>query len=67
MCNETGGRHGKCSCHHGSSCDRDGPFRFARRFWTEEEHIARLEEYLESLQAETSAVGERIAELKKEK
>jgi hypothetical protein len=38
---------------------------FRRRFIPREEIIARLEEYLKQLQAETKGVGERLAELKK--
>ena len=41
-----------------------GP-RFGRRFISNEEVIAGLEEYLEQLRAEASGVEERIAELKK--
>lgn len=59
--------------HHG--CWDEGHFgfwmhfrprmmRFGRRFFTREERIAWLEEYLKALQAEAKAVEERIAELK---
>jgi len=42
------------------------PFLTRRRFFTKEEVIAQLEEYLKRLQAEAKGVEERIAELKKE-
>lgn len=37
-----------------------------RRYYTKEEIIQQLEEYLKQLQAEAKGVEERIAELKKE-
>ena len=37
-----------------------------RRFTSKEELIAKLEEYLQQLQAEAKGAKERIAELKKE-
>ncbi len=39
--------------------------RFARRFVSREERLARLEEYLKELKAETRAVEEVIADLRK--
>jgi hypothetical protein len=66
----TEGHHGSpcgCGCHHpGCSCGCGGYFRFERRFATKEEKIARLEEYLESLQEEAKAVEEHIAKMKEE-
>ena len=65
-------RHGgECGCghgghpRHGGECGcggEGGPFR--RHFFTREERIAWLEEYLKELQAEAKGVEERIAELK---
>jgi hypothetical protein len=52
-----------CGCHHGHGF---GPGFGQRRFISNEEIIARLEEYLEQLRAETAGVEERIAEFKKE-
>jgi hypothetical protein len=55
-----GGHHDRgcgCSCRHGAS-------GFQRRFWTKEERIAWLEEYLAELQAEAKGVEERIANMK---
>jgi hypothetical protein len=54
--------------HHGHwggscCCERSG---FGAGFWTKEEKIAWLEQYLESLQDEAKAVEERIAALKEE-
>ena len=70
MCNT-----GECGCghgahhtpsggeHHQQSCCRGG---FGpRRFFTREETIAQLEEYLNSLKAEAKGLEEHIAELKK--
>ncbi|MGA9347542.1 MAG: hypothetical protein WBW48_01895 [Anaerolineae bacterium] len=64
MCGH-GGYHG----HHGYGCccgpaDCGPGHHFGRRFATREERIARLEEYLQDLQAEAKAVEERIAEFK---
>ena len=78
MCCETeshhGGRHhgGRRRGHHGCDCGCcgcgcGGHSRFERTFWTRDEKIAWLEEYLEDLQAEAKAVEERIAALKEEK
>ncbi|MFC1975306.1 hypothetical protein ACFLXQ_02780 [Chloroflexota bacterium] len=72
MCCETeshrGGRHS--GHHHGCRCGccgcGCGHSRFGRTFWTKDEKIAWLEEYLEDVQAEAKAVEERIAALKKE-
>ncbi len=56
------GHHGHAGCCCGPAAwDRGFPFR--RRFSTREECIARLEEYLQNLQAEVQAVKERIAEI----
>lgn len=51
-----GGHHGPCA---------GGPGRhFRRHFYTREERLARLEEYLKDLQAEVKAVEELMAALK---
>jgi hypothetical protein len=62
---------GRCSHHasHGNGCccgpvARDRCFVFGRRYFSRAERIARLEEYLEELQAEVKAVQEQIAEMK---
>ena len=52
------GEHGH---HHGGSVHEHG---FHRRFATRAERLARMEEYLQDLQAEIKAVEEQIAELK---
>ena len=66
-CGHHGGRRqhqhqgGECGC----GCHGRGPgHAFRRRFFTGEERIAWLEEYLKKLQAEASGVEEHIAELK---
>ena len=74
------GHHGDCGCgghgrgenqgrHHGGcncGCHRhQGGMGFHRRFISQEEIVARLEDYLKQLQAEAKGVEERIAELKK--
>ncbi|MBE3588855.1 MAG: hypothetical protein IMW93_10260 [Thermoanaerobacteraceae bacterium] len=51
---EQHGSHG-CHCHGG---------HFHRHFYSREERIARLENYLKELQAEARAVEERIKELR---
>ena len=57
-----GWRHVGCNCE----CHRHhGGMGFHRRFISQEEIVARLEEYLKQLQAEAKGVEERIAELKK--
>jgi hypothetical protein len=61
MCHEHRGHAGGCCCE-GGGCGPDFPFR--RRFPTRAERIARLEEYLQELQAEVQAVQERLAEMK---
>jgi hypothetical protein len=63
------GRHGggHWGHHHGSSCDCGCSSRFGPRFWTKDEKIAWLEQYLEGLQEEAKAAEERIAALKGEK
>ena len=50
--------------HHGGSCCCTGHSRFGPCFWTKDEKIAWLEQYLESLQEEAQAVKERIAATK---
>lgn len=43
---------------------RDRGFVFGRRYFSREERIAQLEEYLGELQAEVKAVQEQITEMK---
>ena len=64
MCHEHPGHHGHAGgcCCEGRGWGPDFPFR--RRFPTRAERIARLEEYLQELQAEVQAVQERLAEMK---
>lgn len=57
------GGHDKESFHYHCWWGEGGT-RFARRFITRQERIARLEEYLKELQAEVRAVEERIAEMR---
>lgn len=62
---ETRSHH--CGCgwsHHGGSCGCGCGGGFGRHFLTKEERVARLQEYLESLQKEAQAVEEHIATLK---
>ncbi|MEE8163793.1 MAG: hypothetical protein V3T92_07320 [Anaerolineae bacterium] len=68
MCCEPESHHGgwHWGHHHGGFCACGGPFRFGPRFWTKEEKIAWLEQYLEGLREEAQAVEERIAKLKGE-
>jgi hypothetical protein len=49
--------------HHGCCCGHSG---FGPCFWTKEEKVAWLEQYLEGLREEVKAVEERIAALKGE-
>jgi hypothetical protein len=51
--------------HHGSGCCSSGQYR--RRFYSKEETIKQLQEYVEQLQAEAKGVEEYIVELKKAK
>ncbi len=64
MCHEHPGHHGHARgcCCQGGGWEPDFPFR--RRFPTRAERIARLEEYLQELQAEVQAVQEHLAEMK---
>jgi hypothetical protein len=57
---------GYCGCerprhHHGHACGCGTNFHARRRFWTKEEKVARLEQYLEGLENEAQAVKEQIA------
>jgi hypothetical protein len=54
------GCHCRCHRHHGE-------MGFHRRFISQEEMGAQLEEYLKQLRAEAKGVEERIAELKKKR
>jgi len=60
------GHHGRQGARHAASwgcgCEPHG----WRRFQTQEERIGQLERYLEDLQTEAQAVGERIAALRAE-
>jgi hypothetical protein len=65
---------GECCCHSDESdcccddsccCDEFTPPHLTRQFYTKAEKIEMLEEYLVDLKAETAAVEEEIAELKK--
>ncbi len=47
--------------HHRSACECHEHPRFKRRFLTQAEQIAQLEQYLESLRLEIQAVEEQIA------
>ena len=64
--------HESCHCsehqghRHGDSCVCGGHSHFGPAFWTDEEKIAWLEEYLAGLQKEVKAVEGRIAALKGE-
>lgn len=58
------GRHGHQGHGAGCGCGMGMGHFSGRRFFTREERIARLEEYLKELQAEAKAVEERIAEMK---
>lgn len=66
------GHHGKRhhGHHHGGDCGCDcgcGEHSgFGPRFWTKEEKIAWLKEYLDGLKEQEKAVKERIAALKGE-
>ncbi|MDY7075779.1 MAG: hypothetical protein SXV54_02535 [Chloroflexota bacterium] len=72
MCCESEGHHhgGKHRGHHpghrGGSCCCGAHSDFGPCFWTKEEKIARLEQYLADRQEEVKAVQERIAALKGE-
>lgn len=57
----------KKECRCGSDCDCGHHGRFHRRFRTREEKIAGLESYLKDLEAETCAVREHLAQMKKKK
>lgn len=54
--------HGKASAH----CCCDSGTGFQRRFFSKEEEIARLEEYLKDLQAEVKALEAYVQALKEE-
>ena len=49
--------------HHGCCCGHSG---FGPCFWTEEEKVVWLEQYLEGVRGEVKTVEERIAALKGE-
>lgn len=61
-------RHGnKHQGHrHGGSCACGGQSYFGPAFWTQEEKVTWLEEYLAGLQEEVKTVKERIAVIKAE-
>lgn len=54
--------HGMGGHHHGGCCSGPGVSR--RHFFTQEEIIEHLEEYLKQLQAEAKGVEEHIKRLK---
>lgn len=59
-----------CSCgshhhHHSCDCDCHEEEGFERQFYTKEEKIQMLEEYLEDLKAEQKGVEEALSELRK--
>jgi len=60
---------GSCCCghehYHGGCCCEDEEQGFERQFYTHEEKIKMLEEYLADLKAEQKGVEEALAELKK--
>jgi hypothetical protein len=62
--------HGGHHRHHGGACcvgrGEGGPARgaFRRRFFSREERIAELEQYLSDLQAEAKGVEEELARLR---
>jgi hypothetical protein len=65
MCCQIDSQSG-CECrehHHGCSCGCYDGSHFERRFFTKEEKIAELQQYLESLRMEIKAVEENIAAL----
>ncbi|HHW29616.1 MAG TPA: DUF5320 domain-containing protein [Syntrophomonadaceae bacterium] len=53
--------------HHGGWCGCGCGGGFKRRFFTREEKIAKLENYLKDLKAEMEAVEAKIKRLKEEK
>lgn len=61
MCRSEHHYHGGCGC----GCGCGGGFN--RRFFTREEKIAKLENYLKDLKAEMEAVEAKIKRLKEEK
>jgi hypothetical protein len=62
--------HGGHHRHHGGACYRGwgeggpGSGAFRRRFFSREERIAELEQYLKALQAEAKGVEEELARLR---
>ena len=57
-----------CGCHghhHGGGCDCCEEEGFERQFYTREEKIEMLEEYLADLKAEQKGVEEALEELRK--
>ena len=69
MCCTTGSHHGSQRWGHQNVCycGCDEPQSFRPRFMTKKQRIAELETYLENLRDEAKAVGEHIAQIKKEK
>lgn len=49
--------------HHEEEVEEEAPFGFHRHFESQAEKAARLERYLQALEAEAEAVRERLAEL----
>lgn len=69
MCCASGSHHGfqRWGYQNVCFCGCDDPQYFRPRFITKKQRIAELEKYLEDLRDETKAVGEHIAQIKKEK
>lgn len=61
------GHHHSGGCGCGCGCSCGGHSRFGPTFWTREEKISYLEQYLEGIQEEQKAIEERITALKQEK
>lgn len=59
QCNQHQGCHSDCHCGCGGNHRHFGP-----SFWSKDEKITWLEQYLEDLQAEVKFIEERIATLK---
>jgi hypothetical protein len=55
--------HKSCGCQHEKSHRCEKTAHFSRRYFSKQEKISQLEQYLASLQAEALAVEEKIAQL----
>jgi hypothetical protein len=56
--------HKSCGCQREKSHGCEKGAHFSRHYFSRQEKISQLEEYLANLQAEALAVEERIAELR---